>query len=356
MNDESPGPAPNGGQAAETTRSPLMIVGCPRSGTTFLAHMINRFLDMHVARDAGVFLRFYRALPHYGDLSHRPNMRRLIDDLYKDAMFRKRLLERGLALNQDELCDAVREPSYVGLVRQVFIETARTHGKPHWGNKKPSYALHLSELEAIIPHAKTVHIIRDGRDVVLSMRRSSRLLVEKNWYFAASDWVEHVRLGRRTGQVLGPERYMEIKYETLLTDPITVFQQLLEFTGARDAREQLEKVKGGIHAKIRGGNFDKWRTQMPEKAIRIVERVGGDLLEDLGYALQFPAEAGRRFSAAQVGLFAVDRVFRNLFTRDARQFVSAHYNEFASAGRARFGALLGRRSAPSGGSKTPIEP
>jgi len=336
---------------APTSRAPLMIVGCPRSGTTFLAHMINRFLDIHVARDAGVFLRFNRELPSYGDLSQRANMKRLIDDLYKDAMFRKRFLERGLALNQADLCEAVREPSYVSLVRQVFVETARAHGKSYWGNKKPSYALRLADTEAIFPEAKTIHIIRDARDVVLSMRRSSNLLVEKNWYFAASDWVEHVALARRAGEILGPRRYLEIKYENLLTEPIAVFERLLEFIEADDAGAQLEKVREGIHGKVRAGNYDKWRTEMPERAIRVVERVAGDLLADLGYQVQFPADAGRGFNKAQVGLFSVDRVIRNLFTRDSKQFISSHYNELATAGRARLGALLGRRTAAAVSSK-----
>src|SRR5688572_9195843 len=95
LNDIGGGQAPTG---SARPAAPLMIVGSPRSGTTFLARSINRFLDIHIARDAGVFLRFSRVLPAYGDLSNPGILRRLIDDLYKDAMFRTRFLERGLTL------------------------------------------------------------------------------------------------------------------------------------------------------------------------------------------------------------------------------------------------------------------
>jgi hypothetical protein len=336
------------GRNAQATQSPgpLMIVGSPRSGTTFLTRSINRFLNIHVARDAGVFLRYYRALPAYGALNEPANLRRLIDDLYRDDMFRTRFLERGLTLSQTDLYDALTDRSFAGLVRQVFVETARTHGKTYWGNKKPSYALHLAETESIFPGAKIVHIVRDGRDVVLSMRKASHLLVEKNWYFAASDWKEHVLRARRAGQSLGRGRYLEIKYESLLANPVEIFRTILEFmeTGP-DSHARLEKVRAGIAKKIRADNHDKWRTQMPEKAIRVVERVAGDLLADLGYQVNFPAVAGKGFNRAQVGLFYMDRAFRNIFMRDSRKLVRSHYNELASASRSRLGGLRSRTAA-----------
>jgi hypothetical protein len=323
--------------------SPLLIVGSPRSGTTFLTRMINRFLDIHVARDAGVFLRFHRVLGAYEPMTAAVNMRRLIDHLYRDKIFHVRFLERGLTLSQAELYDALSDYSFPSLVRQVFVETARTHGKAYWGNKKPSYALHLAETEAVFPGAKVVHIVRDGRDVVLSMRRASHMLVEKNWYFAASDWKEHVLLARQAGQQLGPGRYLEIRYETLLAQPIEVFRTLLQFldTG-RDAQAQLENVRAGITAKIRADNHGKWRMQMPPKAVRIVERVAGDLLGELGYDLTFPDVAGRGFNPMHVVLFYIDRAVRNIFMRDSRKLVLAHLNELTSAARVRVGALSRR--------------
>ena len=336
---------PSGGLDAAAT--PLMIVGSPRSGTTFLTRMINRFLDIHVARDAGIFLRFQRELPAYGPLEVEANMRRLIDHLYRDTIFQTRFVERGLRLSQSELWEAVTDRTFTGLVRQVFVETARSHGKRFWGNKKPSYALHLAETEAIFPGAKVVHIVRDGRDVVLSMRNASHLLVEKNWYFAARDWRDHVLLARRAGQQLGSGRYLEIKYEELLRDPVEVFRTLLRFlnTGA-DAEAQLEAVRSGIRAKVRADNHGKWRTRMPARAVRTVERVAGDLLADMGYDLQFPEAAGRRFNPLQIGLFSVDRAVRNIFMRDFRKLVKAHLNEVTSSTRARLGSRRARRPTP----------
>jgi hypothetical protein len=331
-----------------TARPPLLIIGSPRSGTTFLTRTINRFLDIHIARDGGVFLRFHRNAAWYGDLSDEANLRRLIDDLYQDGLFRQRFLERGLNVSASELLATLPERSFSGLVRHVFSETARTHGKHYWGNKRPSYALHLNEIDAVLPGAKVVHIVRDGRDSVLSMRRATHLLLEKNWYFAATDWKEHVLRGREIGKALGPDRYFELTYEELLTSPGDVFARLLAFIGAGDdAQAQLDRVRTGIAAKMRTSNYGKWRTQMPPHAIRIVERVAGDTLRDLGYPLHFPDSAGRAYSRPHIAVFQIDRVLRNVFTRDFKQFLRTHQQELVSAARGRVRAAWRRTRMPA---------
>jgi hypothetical protein len=38
--------------------SPLLIMGCPRSGTTFLPQMVNKFFDIRVSRHNGTLMRF----------------------------------------------------------------------------------------------------------------------------------------------------------------------------------------------------------------------------------------------------------------------------------------------------------
>jgi hypothetical protein len=188
------------------------------------------------------------------------------------------------------------------------------------------------------------------------MRNATHLLVEKNWYLAASDWKAHVMLGRRVGQALGADRYFELRYEDLLADPGAVFARLLDFIGAgAEAQAQLDRVRTGIARKMRSGNHDKWRTQMPPDAIRVVERVAGDTLDEFGYPLQYPAEAGRGYDMAHVAAFHVDRVVRNLFTRDFKKFLRSHRNNLTSAARARLGSVRTRRAGDDAASRTPGE-
>lgn len=302
---------------------PVLIVGSPRSGTTLLSRLVNKFLDIHVARDGGVLLEFYRMRRAYGDLGDVRNLRTLVRDLYANGTFRTRLLTRGLTFSSSELLSAVDRPTYAGVVEAVLSETARSHGKRGWGNKRPDYAfLSRHEIDALFPDAKVVQIVRDGRDVVLSMRRAGHLLVEKNWYFAACDWRDHFLASRRLRSELGDSRYLEIRYEELLEDPLKTLSALMQFaecsTGPQWTRAQMRRE---ILATIKRGNTNKWKTQMLPHSVSIVERVAGNELEEAGYELFDPDLAERGIGGLERLAYNCDRVYRNLFHRNLRKLV-----------------------------------
>ena len=152
---------------------------------------MNRFLDVHIAREADVFLKFYQLLRNYGDLSDNRNLRRLVTDFLNDHMFKVRLLQRGFEITPDVLLTALAQLeriSYPILVESISSQFARMQGKVGEGIKKPSYALHMDEINRLFPTVKIIHIIRDGRDIVLSARNRKDFMGNKNWFYAAKDW------------------------------------------------------------------------------------------------------------------------------------------------------------------------
>ena len=92
-----------------------------------------------------------------------------------------------------------------------------------WGCKEPRTTLFASVRLEIFPDARIVHIIRDGRDVALSLdkRGWSRPLPwdkGKSLLAAGIYWEWIVRKGRKYGAMLG-SNYMEVRYEELVSDP-----------------------------------------------------------------------------------------------------------------------------------------
>jgi len=59
--------------------------------------------------------------------------------------------------------------SYASFVTGIFDLYGKSHGKALVGNKTPDAVRKLDTLHAIWPQARFVHVIRDGRDVALSM-------------------------------------------------------------------------------------------------------------------------------------------------------------------------------------------
>ena len=294
-------------------QTPLLIMGSPRSGTTFLSHMVNEFFDIHVCRDNGTLLRFHGNLAYYEPLSDPANLRWLLTHLFADHYFQERLVRRGLRLGPDEIMARVSRPTYGALIDTIFGAIAAEHGKRMWGYKRASFARVTGrQIDELFPTTKFVHIIRDAREVALSMRRSGAAL-ERSWHFAALDWVSHVTTGRFIGSQIGPERYLEIRYERFMAEPAEVLVEILDFFGTgADHDERAVRIQREIPDLVKKGNTEKWRRELSASGVRAVERVAGPLLTQLGYPLVNPEVSGSHVGMAENAWLQTERVCRNL--------------------------------------------
>src|SRR5207237_1740039 len=115
-----------------------------------------------------------------------------------------------------DLAREVHARTLADAVRACFAVYAESRGKPRWGDKTPGYVEHLELLAELFPDARFIHIIRDGREVSTS-------IAEQPWgppspVAAAFWWRRKVKRGRRSGELLGPDRYLEIRLEHLISD------------------------------------------------------------------------------------------------------------------------------------------
>lgn len=202
----------------------------------------------------------------------------------------------------EKLISSGEPVSYSRFVSYIFDRYAENQGKDLAGDKTPSYVRDIHTLHHLWPQAKFVHIIRDGRDVCLSVtnwRKSAKLarrftVWEEDPITTSALWWEwHVRLGRQDGQELGPDLYHEIRYESLVGQPADECAKLCEFLGLQYSDSMLrfhegrERTKPGLDAKhswlpVTGGLRD-WRSQLPAEDTERFEAAAGDLLGELGY-------------------------------------------------------------------------
>jgi hypothetical protein len=208
----------------------------------------------------------------------------------------------------EELLSSGEPIPYARLVSGFFDAYAEETRKALVGDKTPDYVLKMHTLHTLWPAAKFVHLIRDGRDVCLSLldwKRKAAKLAKRypTWAdqpvaTAAKFWERHVRLGRETGRELGPELYHEVRYEELVAQPEQECAALCAFLGVPYEPGMLRFYEGrtraepGLDAKnawrpITPGLRD-WRIQMPAENVERFEATERDLLDELGYPRAIP--------------------------------------------------------------------
>jgi hypothetical protein len=318
---------------------PLFIVGAARSGTTLVRVLLNRHPDLAIPGESHFIPDLWRRRHAYGKAGRIEDIDVWVRDMAKQPWFRSwgvpvQDLERGLS--------EALSPTFSDGVRAVYQAFAELQGKRRWGDKTPEYVNDLLLLASLFPDALFVHVLRDGRDVALSVVELGRL--HRSAATAALFWRRQVSNGRRAGAVIGPGRYMELAYESLVDDPERELRGLCHFLGLPFDRamldhdtQALESIPPRIrymHSRIalpptRG--LRDWTRQMAAHDVAEFETIGGRELLKTGYQL----------SSARHGLVVHIRAWTRMIPF-ALRYIDYRIRRVARRGRRRARLLLDR--------------
>jgi len=186
--------------------------------------------------------------------------------------------------------------TYADAIRRVYSLYARHHGKKRFGDKTPSYVLHVSYLAHMFPEGLFIHVIRDGRNSALSYLKEG--FGPSTVGEAAIWWKRMVLTGRTAGRKLDERRYREVRYEMLVESPEDTLRDLCEFIHVPFDQAMLryfdraDEVLSGTgrnavaHQNLHRApiaNIRDWRKEMPREDVALFEAIAGDLLSELGY-------------------------------------------------------------------------
>jgi len=254
---------------------PIFIIGAPRSGTTFLGDCIGRMPEV-------------------------------------SYHFEPRLTKAVAGRAYEGSWSASRSARVFRVSYSALILTA-LHGGRRFAEKTPENSFLVPFLAATFPAAQFVHIVRDGRDAAVSH-------AEKPWLTAAAAgdrrrgpagqprgpyprwWVEPDRREEFTAvpdivrtawcwrrfteaaleglATLADGRAIQLRYESVVSDPGEAASSLGEFLGASAAGQ--EALLAGL-AWASAASVGRWRKALGEEEITEVEQEIGPLLTRLGY-------------------------------------------------------------------------
>ncbi len=282
---------------SHNSNGPVFIVGAPRSGTTMLQYRLRNHPRISFPTgESHFFVPLCRNAATFGDLSRIENVCAVLAAMYKQSSEFLDSDLHGIKFEIDRLARELHEEnrnSMPAIIAGLFEKNARGEGKARWGDKTPYYVLHMPSLLEWFPDAQIVHIIRDGRDVALSLFGRRHDFRVYNVYHAAKYWQHYVEVGCEAGTRLGSKSYMELRFEDILSDPTGMFKRICDFLGEEydDKMFDLRPVDDPgktplVHQAIKEENKEKWRHEMTAHHIRIFEAAAGDTLERLGYFLK----------------------------------------------------------------------
>lgn len=308
----------------------FFLLGFAKSGTSWLTRTLNSHPEI-LCRGEGIF--FGRG----EDLGLR---RGLITptSLYGTLADSKELrgwFEGSIWTRQDDPDRHLNNLARMA-IRYVLGEKLAASGKRIVGDKTPFVTEDcLEEIDLLMPEAKVIHIVRDGRDIAVSAMHhvwnnavdagghltiKPEELAKRDAYrkdpeaFLASgesifdedrlragfakSWSDMTGKAVDTGPRLLKDRYIEVRYEDLLERPVDEIRRLLGFLGAESGEEtakrcveaasfeRMSKRKRGEEDSssfFRKGVAGDWKNVFTERDKKVFKEATGDLLVKLGY-------------------------------------------------------------------------
>jgi hypothetical protein len=295
---------------SDTPPAPVFVVGAGRSGTTLLRLMLNAHPQIAIPSESHFLVPLLRAFPPGTDLAGA-DLERAVEVVASSAEWR-----RDFAHSETELRAAVG-PGPIDVARfvdrvfrlEVGPEPAR------WGDKTPAYLEWVDTLLELFPAAHVVAIVRDPRDVYLS-------LLPLDW-FGRTTWelgryiARNGRFVERSRRRHPPERFHVVRYEDLVLQTDATLRDVCAFLGVpfveamADFHERAEEnvrpweLEQRLHTKLlrppTRADVGRWRREGPRREHEEIERTVDD--RSLGrlrararvrHYLRSPGELARR--------------------------------------------------------------
>jgi Sulfotransferase domain len=313
-------------------RTPVFfVVGRAKSGTSWVMKILDAHPEILCKGEGRFFGRsFIQEGFERGRIQPSSLYRALLEAEYLEAWIERSVWTRGDEV-EEHLINLTRLSTNYFLSQRLAKSAKRIVG-----DKTPLLDDDiLEEISAIYPEARVIHVIRDGRDIAVSLvhhrwnhardeggiyELKSEELAKRQAYRENSEelikagegmfpegmlrnlaigWKDRINKSMQDGRSLLGANYTEVRYEDLLERPDEEVQRLLEFLGA-DASEKFVKecVESASFEKLsrgrkrgeedsasffRKGVAGDWRNVFTEADKRAFKEAAGVLLVELGY-------------------------------------------------------------------------
>lgn len=240
----------------------LFIGGSPRGGTNLLQSLIRTFDGV-----GGIWPEVC-----------------LFQDIKEEEFLRE------FGLNENEIIKVKKDfgTDIIKLSEIIIKEYKRKNNISLITLNAPKQGVFIDELFRYFPNSKFIFMIRDGRDVAISMKGYHGFSIEQG----AKIWAVSMNSRRK---VRNNKNYLEIKYENLIKSPLNEMSKISEFLSiklppknkilnffTKAKPEELKKLSS-LHEKqlskpIYNTSIGRWKKEMSNKEKKIFKNFAGEIL------------------------------------------------------------------------------
>lgn len=203
----------------------IFIISCGRSGTTLLRRLLIENYAIYIPPETYILGSLVEVFQHASPLKWEDRVSLIIGkfqchpefDTFGPIDFQE-VYKRAIGVPKDERS--------LGLIVKVFFEELGRASQIdfEWlGDKTPINFRSLGLIEAIFPRAKFIHLMRDPADVVYSIAQMGQ---HGDAESAARRWQDSIHAWRAFQQTIPEDRWVEIKYEELVTDTLESLEKI----------------------------------------------------------------------------------------------------------------------------------
>lgn len=278
--------------------NPFFVIESPRSGSTFLTNLLVSHVNAIVPPESNIVTSILKkfglsAIQSSDDLE---SVLRILAEDPKFADWDIPVSSVAQQLKAKPYPISLRD--IIGGIFGMYCCNNDSHQRI-FGLKKGPCALHFAELARIFPECKFIGIIRDGRAVFNSQKKSivstTGKPFESSPVVCAQKWQGMIRLFRSISDIF-PDRIRIIHYESLVQEPERNLKELASFLGQEYSAIPVDGKLYAIpdrykdlHENVKRppdiSRIHAWQNELPPAEIATFERIASHTLEQEGYAL-----------------------------------------------------------------------
>lgn len=284
-------------------KKPIFLGGCGSSGTTLLRKMLNAHPRIACGPEMSVFDRpkmFEISLDWLYTMWRNQDF----EDLEEGCIFPLRVQPHNSTycglLNENHVRFYHKTEEVAGMFDRAdsplnfldvfFSKYAEERGKKRWAEKTPNNIFCAEKILESFDDALFINVIRDGRDVVLS------LFNRRNYsssYIAMWRWIASINAGIKLG---GNKRVFVVKYEDLVQRTEFTLMNICAFIGEKFDPVMMEYWKTKDEEDEEGDygtqpvfddSIGKWKKEdVPQELLDRMDLTMRDLILSLGYEIK----------------------------------------------------------------------